>query len=749
MILRWTRQSVRTGILCVAVFLVEIQPVFAWSVPTHQSISDRAAHVAVLNTGLLPQLGFTNPSTTDPDVEGIFLNKKSVSQWIQVGAKFEDQSFLIAFGRFYNHFHNPLCQAPWTGCQAPWPNAGLHDSLLGIPVNGESALLWAQNSGLSDQSNTDWSWQAVRQYYYNALTATTVTDRDGFFAKTFEGIGHVIHLVQDMSQPAHVRNDAHPIDGTGQIEGLETWAVSKAGSAKVAGFLAAAPTIPPLPQGTPVPTMAPITQFWDTDRYDGTTATLSLIGDPNIGLAEYTNASYFSDDTIAAPAGDRHHFNLPSSSISDYTPCADTAPPGSQGQSRWYLGRVSKTGGVCSVDPAAIDHFIAGSFLPSPQPGQISPSLVLDAKVHEDYSRDLVPRAVGYSVGLINYFFRGKIELSLPDRGVYAITDPTTGFTNFRIKAKNVSTLNPGSSTIDAMTDGNIQLVLRYRLAQADPFQGIEVARSPQFSYIIVPPTDANLRTIPSDTSVELEFDLSSSPLPLWATDLYAYLVYRGVLGDEQDAVAVGYKDISEPTPVDFINLMDYICLNGAFFLAGSQQAIDQVGVSEGRPNLDIYPHNVVDDTIKFSPIDAGQAASSSLYNVTYPVIPPGAYGRVYLLTDYSDPTLPPPSGGEPGGSEDDFNESDAAMNVPVEGYNDPFTHTGFPNTIYPFTAVRNQDTQIGGITYHYYPAMITIRGLPGWGGSLYTNAAWGSTSGCADLSGQPDLIESMPPVIP
>ena len=43
------------------------------------------------------------------------------------------------------------------------------------------------------------------------------------------------------------------------------------------------------------------------------------------------------------------------------------------------------------------------------------------AKAHEF----LIPRAVGYSAGLINYFFRGNMEISLPDQERSAIISST------------------------------------------------------------------------------------------------------------------------------------------------------------------------------------------------------------------------------------------------------------------------------------------------------------------------------------
>ena len=47
---------------------------------------------------------------------------------------------------------------------------------------------------------------------------------------------------------------------------------------------------------------------------------------------------------------------------------------------------------------------------------------MLDDNVHNTYSKKLLPRAVGYSAGLLNYFFRGTIGIELdqnsPDEAV-------------------------------------------------------------------------------------------------------------------------------------------------------------------------------------------------------------------------------------------------------------------------------------------------------------------------------------------
>jgi hypothetical protein len=219
----------------------------------------------------------------------------------------------------------------------------------------------------------------------------------------FEGLGHLIHLIQDMAVPAHTRNDAHPLDDTGIVPALEHWA--RRNEAKISSF-AEISILPTLFLDASVNNLSPITTFWDTDQYDGTAAMLELTRGTTVGLSEYTNANFFSDDTINSPF-ERHQFPFPSNNLSDYYTCEDDAPENSVALRRLYLSRMPCT-------PGPIDHFLAIGVLENSQsdPAQ----LVLDPRVHEDYAKQLIPRAVGYSAGLINYFFRGQLAVEPVDQ---------------------------------------------------------------------------------------------------------------------------------------------------------------------------------------------------------------------------------------------------------------------------------------------------------------------------------------------
>ncbi len=69
-----------------------------------------------------------------------------------------------------------------------------------IPTAIASILTAIQRMSISDiTTKTDFTWQEAIRHYAN-----------GDMEKAFFTLGHVIHLVQDASVPAHARNDVHP-----------------------------------------------------------------------------------------------------------------------------------------------------------------------------------------------------------------------------------------------------------------------------------------------------------------------------------------------------------------------------------------------------------------------------------------------------------------------------------------------------------------------------------------------------------
>ncbi|NTV15682.1 MAG: hypothetical protein HGA96_17425 [Desulfobulbaceae bacterium] len=132
--------------------------------------------------------------------------------WLGKGGEWEDNGFFSGgvLPRYDRHFHDP---------NKPIDKAGLWGG-SGSPIQFMSAVAWSQRPVEGQPGDEDYSWFDVRQYFYQALTGSNEAYRSANFADTFRGVGQLMHLVQDMSVPEHVRDDFHnPSD-------YEEWALN-------------------------------------------------------------------------------------------------------------------------------------------------------------------------------------------------------------------------------------------------------------------------------------------------------------------------------------------------------------------------------------------------------------------------------------------------------------------------------------------------------------------------------------------
>lgn len=276
---------------------------------------------------------------------------------------------------------------------------------------------------------------------------------------------------------------------------------------------------------------------------------------------------------------------------------------------------------------------------------------------HKDYAQLLIPRVVGYSAGLLNYFFRGSLEISAPSTYVYSITDGSqtpyidiaTGnqhqqFTRIKAKIKN-TTLNENVGA------GILQAVARYKIIpdyapdlSNYPPDGIVMVGDgttahpgEQYFYSVSAP-----RTIPSLDSVtpaDFTFDFSGSPIPAGITDLTLQVVFKGTLGNETDsAIAVGMKDLMEPTHLAFWNLSDMFSLNYHLYTAdqiktdptlAAQVDLNHNGIfnEPGEPYIDHDP-----TTFQVAFTDGPPAGP--LTSAATALLPAGTYIRLITLVD-------------------------------------------------------------------------------------------------------------------
>jgi len=368
----------------VCVFLLPTRG-WAWEVNTHKEITEQAIRIMEgdLNAYLIDNLGL------DGGLNAAVKGGTPRELMIQ-GSNDEDNS-----PRFLNHFHNPISNA-------------------GITGPGESAINWSLRPQETQWLGEFWSWNDAREYYFKALTSETKADRDIYWAKAFRALGQVMHLLQDSANPSHVRDDLHAFD-----DGLHDYMEKRSvGSYVGSGVFSPDPSI--LEQGGSTRS-EPFSNLFDRNVYTGSNPQATLGTD--IGVTEFTNANFFSDDTIPGQ-GSIFSAEMRYPTVSELVPAPIPSP---------YL-TLPRLGSVAS--PGARAAKLTGNqavakFLLTNTNLDLLGQLQLDDAVYEGQSINLIPRAVGYSAAVLTYFFRGNTPIGFTEycfQPGFQSTPPTTSF---------------------------------------------------------------------------------------------------------------------------------------------------------------------------------------------------------------------------------------------------------------------------------------------------------------------------------
>ncbi|BAV33338.1 hypothetical protein SCL_1023 [Sulfuricaulis limicola] len=489
---------------------------------THREISTAAIENSTLQTDpdILKNLGlkgsdrFRNSKNKERPIFGL----------IEDGADFEDGLTDDCESRPRHHFYDPA-----------------HDQGLrwGI-VRGEKSPDWAlEDKG--DINEQEFSYKNARGYFYQALTSTKENDRKANFGLTFQSLGHVIHHIQDMAQPQHVRNDIHIKAGENCwyksiAKLIENPSLYEHYTDDNRGNL---PFIDPdYNQGKSVVFTAP-RKFWTDDGK---------------GLAEFTNRNFVSVGTNYQLFN-----NLPVANA------IYPRPVPLPGQSIHIRDLLAEEGRTTDLD-GYVD-FIANTVadpVVGDKPNSRSASVSIfdqDLKTYNQtitYNTDpldpifnvqvttdrlltlnrfnfkkahdfLIPRAVAYSAGLVDYFFRGKLEAE----------DVTFTDTGISLRVKNA--IDPQKtpawanevlySTSSNGSAGSLVVAFDYQDSAGKTQYGVS-------NTVSVRATDT---LAPGQVSTDVyDFTLS---VPPDAKNVNYRLIFRGKLGQEEDAVAVGVAE--------------------------------------------------------------------------------------------------------------------------------------------------------------------------------------------------------------
>ncbi len=506
--------------------------------PTHEAINEIIANQTInefsLNDYLMNHLGFVEGVGAElKGYSGKF--KKDVKQriwrWISEGGRTEDEPdgllrMDVNRGRSNNHFHNPL--ETWDRAGLDSPYIILFPTPITLHYTGESSVVWAQNPNQDPGGN--WSWHDARSYFYQALIATSKTQRESQFVNTFRALGQLMHLIQDASVPLHVRNDIHI------LYNYETWLGDIQNSeeeedVRIYNEILSKNPIPfdeSILDLTPNPlARIPIAKMLDTDQYSGSNP--GITATRAIGIAEYTNANFFSEDTIFS-----NRFEYPSRTTS--VQIADYAITDPRDRSRTvmrpYFKKVAdgelgyEGGGYRLATAGLLRNYVMTHILWYRGLERNS----LDEGVYEDYAKLLIPRAVGYSSGLLKYFFRGQLQVTAVPI-VYK-----NGIQYLRVKIKNKT------PTQETMIGGHF--ILTYQYTKTTPDGPQDVLGLAWAHYPIQPEANNTELLYASDQQREEDQDkevidfLIPDPIPLESRDSAKFtLTFKGALGNEEGAV--------------------------------------------------------------------------------------------------------------------------------------------------------------------------------------------------------------------
>jgi len=368
--------------------------------------------------------------------------------------------------RYLKHFYDPIYEV----------------GLSHLVGHFETALSWGYQS-----PDNEYSWTKAREHMYQAVTSSDQETRDTNFRQLFRSLGQVLHLMEDMAQPSHVRNDPHVSHAESAIGSkafnpshLEDWAQIQSGDvAKFARTTAGAKS---------------------AVSFDDSFETLAL----------YSNENFFSDDTIFK------NYELPSKEETNYT------------DSILQIGILGQPAEVLADDGQKyqvpyIIHKSGGYKLA--QVGYFGQPLIqldkfrdltfqIDDEVARENAQILIPQAVAYSAGLLNYFFRGRI------------TTPKT--VSFNVDRTGASFDVYNETPNEEAGPGKLVALATYR-----PYEGAS-----EISQLSVP-VDATSLPRPDQGVLHPEF-IFTNQIPITVKDLKITVVFRGKLGAEDDAV-MGY----------------------------------------------------------------------------------------------------------------------------------------------------------------------------------------------------------------
>jgi hypothetical protein len=369
--------------------------------------------------------------------------------WLEWGAYYEDMEDPIIGGFFdspraQDHFYTLTFQPP----RIPGQVIGLTDSsespLHQLLANGTNSFAWGAIKGTPLLSylgvvlvkTNDQTWQNARDYEFAALTNSLKGSREENLALMLDSLGHVLHLNQDLTSPDHVRNDNHYNDAHRFIENYGQQ-----------NYLKNPQWFNQQPHGWSYwqsQGFSKLLDFWDRGHYTGNASALNADagGSDKLGLAEWSNGNFLGEDALyneVVGSDLIHSFPYPSLNSSTTFPSLRANMTYGVGSVLLANGQivnriyVNKNADGISVTPHSVVSYLGAVYPRKGGPlARVSVS-INDSNVLQEYHNILLPKAVEYSAGILDYFFRGtmSVSLNLETNNPYTFTNLNTSGQDF------------------------------------------------------------------------------------------------------------------------------------------------------------------------------------------------------------------------------------------------------------------------------------------------------------------------------
>lgn len=596
----------------------------------HRTMTIIATEKSVLYTdpSIMFALGLQSPERERflrPSPDGTLIY--TLSQFMALGAVEEDQG-----SRPVNHFYDPV-----------------HDRAI-IPIIAYKSWEWSleENAAIFGQ---DRSLRDARDLLTRALTfnegtpAESAKQRDLAVTAMLLSVGHVLHHMQDMASPQHVRHDQHIENGFTNFFRISNPSRFEHYTADHDAVVAKESHLatPVFPRQRELRTAR---DFW-----------FNAAGS---GIAQWVNRDFLSQGTnfVATDTNvNPGRFPQPAPVASrDYTVAElyaesgmDVPPkiqilcgiPVYDCKMTMYSTPVSERASTLSIFNQ--DMMVGGTQVVVDRDGfriAIKRFFDLNRFNFDDAHKHLIKRAVSYSAGFVNHFFRGKLQISPPATGPYAVVDHSTseGFKTIRATVTN-------ATPEEMLTGGSIRAIARFRrnLCYQPDLTGEFRLDGTQ----IVPPACPQIRSTDSYVRVSVAepvfFNVGEAkvmtfkfadPIPLDAIELVLHVYYTGRVGDEAESFALGAVDVSEPTFIAFMNGTDVFGLSGTFYYGEdirnnitvtpySQADQDHNGQYNSPPDLNVDGENLFFE-ISLDDEKVGDTGS----------VPQGRFARIAAIVD-------------------------------------------------------------------------------------------------------------------